>query len=197
VTDVPVLDSPDGALIDNLVADIIDSANRHVGIASEAIERLTSYPALAARYGDFNLGLDFHGTGGRLLRRDIHRRLLDKGMSLRQIAAQTGASHMTVQRDLVTNVTEPEPEDAAEAPDLVTNVTEPEPAPVAALPRPPDAGPRWLALRDLMTALAEFSDADLYAASVPERNRQSAAKRLRKLGEHVARIAWLLEGGSR
>jgi len=172
-------DSPDGALIDDLVADIIDSANRHVGIASEAIERLTSYPALAARYGDFNLGLDFHGTGARLLRRDIHRRLLDKGMSLRQIAAQTGASHMTVQRD------------------LVTNVTEPEPAPVAALPRPPDAGPRWLALRDLMTALAEFSDADLYAASVPERNRQSAAKRLRKLGEHVARIAWLLEGGSR
>src|SRR3990167_8710199 len=115
VVSLPVPDSPDGALIDDLVADIIDSANRHVGIASEAIERLTSYPALAARYGDFNLGLDFHGAGGRLYRRDIHKQLSDKGMSLRQIAAETGASHMTVQRDLVTNVTEPEPEEIGRA----------------------------------------------------------------------------------
>ena len=155
MTDVPVLDSPDGALIDNLVADIIDSANRHVGIASEAIERLTSYPALAARYGDFNLGLDFHGTGGRLLRRDIHRRLLDKGMSLRQIAAQTGASKDTVRRD----VSDETPEEGG----AVSDETPDEPSDLHEAALPIDPGERgFVAL--IRGVIRELEEAELVNA---------------------------------
>jgi hypothetical protein len=38
--------------------------------------------------------------GGRVARRDIHKRLREKGMSLRQIAAETGVSVGTVHADL-------------------------------------------------------------------------------------------------
>jgi hypothetical protein len=54
-------------------------------------------PRLLARYGDFNLGLTF---GSRVVRRDIHKALAAKGLSVRQIAASTGASKDTVNRDL-------------------------------------------------------------------------------------------------
>lgn len=90
-----------GDLVDDLVADLIDAEQRHVRVATETLEKLTTqYPQLAERYGDWNIGLSFTGMGGRVARQDIHRRLREKGLSLRAIAAQTGVAEATVRRDL-------------------------------------------------------------------------------------------------
>lgn len=54
----------------------------------------------------------------------------------------------------------------------------------------------WDALLAAIDALAGLSghDANEVAATVPERRRAATAKRLRKLGSYLGRIAWTLEG---
>lgn len=91
----PVADN--GDLIDDLVADIIGQAQGHVSLAQDAIEKLTQDQRLLDRYGDFNLGLTFGSTTGRAA---IHKALKAKGLSVRQIAAQTGVNRETVRRDV-------------------------------------------------------------------------------------------------
>jgi hypothetical protein len=92
--------STDHAIIDDLVADIIDSARKHVSVANESIGKLTTDQRLIDRYGDFNLGISFSGPGGIPARAAIHRALKDKGLSQRQIAEVTGTPRTTVERDL-------------------------------------------------------------------------------------------------
>lgn len=170
-------------IIDDLVADIIDSAQKHVRIAAEDMERLTSYPVLAERYGDFNLGLDFGGTGGRMLRRDIHLRLREKGMSLRAIAATTGVSHEQVRQD-VKNLTAGEGEAVNDLTDLSHD--EPEHTP---------PGPYWVPLQGTVKAVRSLTDKPVaeVAASVPSQRRASTAKRLRELGRYFGAVAMQLE----
>lgn len=61
---------------------------------------------------------------------------------------------------------------------------------------PPTDTSDWTALQGLMEALAVFTanDAARIAATVPQRNRAATARRLRKLGSYLGRIAWTLEG---
>lgn len=92
-------DSPDGELVDDMVTDALMDAKRHADLATATVRRITSDPRLKTRYGDFDLELKFSGTDGRVARADLHRALRDKGMSTREIAAQTGASQSTVMRD--------------------------------------------------------------------------------------------------
>lgn len=95
-----------GDLVDNLVADIIDHAGKHVKVAQDAIERLTTqYPELTDRYGDWSLGISFSNVP---VRREVHKALRAKGMSVRQIAATTGATKSTVNRDLQPEPTVPD-----------------------------------------------------------------------------------------
>lgn len=182
-------DSPAGDLIDDLVADIIDSANRHVGVARDSIERLTSYPALAERYGDFNLAIDFGGQGGRMLRRDIHRALRDKGMTLRAIAAETGVPKSTVADDLA-SLSETGHDDADELSETGHEDDSHD------LPDPTPPGPYWSTLGEVVKPLRGLTDlppTDV-AASVPSRRRAGTAKTLRRLGTYLGAIALELEG---
>jgi len=95
MTTAPIPD--DGAIIDDLVADIIATAGANMKIAEDAFRKLAEDPRLLARYGDFNLGLTF---GSKVIRRDVHKALQAKGMSIRQIAATTGTPTTTVHADL-------------------------------------------------------------------------------------------------
>lgn len=54
----------------------------------------------------------------------------------------------------------------------------------------------WLALVTLMKHIESMAAIDVaeVAASVPERRRVATARRLRRLGTHLGRIAWTLEG---
>lgn len=61
--------------------------------------------------------------------------------------------------------------------------------------KPIDAA-AWSALGGVIDAIESLagSDAAYVAAAVPERRRAATAKRLRKLGTYLGRIAWTLEG---
>ena len=62
--------------------------------------------------------------------------------------------------------------------------------------KPIEPGPEWAALVSVMDAIEAMTDSDAayVAATVPERRRAATAKRLRKLGTYLGRIAWTLEG---
>ena len=188
----------DSDLVDDLVADIISDASKHVQVARESVDRLTNDERLLGRYGDFRLGLDFGGHDGRVLRADIHKALKAKGMSVRQIAAQTGVSPMTVSRDTAPpKPSVPDGTDSEREPVPTGTPTE-QPADEAPPAYPYNPNPEsWAALRSLLKTLEHFADAEAYAASVPVANRATTVRKLRGLGERLARIAWLLEGGVR
>lgn len=72
-------------------------------------------------------------------------------------------------------------------------------------PEPPTAKPKeepteetdshWSALVSVMESIEALSiDASAMAATVPSRRRATTAKRLRKLGTYLGRVAWSLEG---
>lgn len=62
-------------------------------------------------------------------------------------------------------------------------------------PNEPDAH-LWDALTSVMDAIEALSESDApsIAATVPDRRRAATAKKLRKLGTFLGRIAWTLEG---
>ena len=116
----------DDALIDDLVADIIDQSGQHMKVAQDAITRLTTeYPALTERYGDWALGLSI---GSIPARKVIVAALHEKGMSNRQIAAKLSVSEPTVRRDLAASNDAPvEPEPASNDAPVEPDEAEPEP----------------------------------------------------------------------
>lgn len=94
-------DTPEGPVLDRLVALFVATESGHAEVTRQGVEALTTeFPELAERYGDWNLGLAFAGSGGRLLRADVARKLEEKGLSQRAIAKQLGVSKTAVQRDL-------------------------------------------------------------------------------------------------
>lgn len=61
---------------------------------------------------------------------------------------------------------------------------------------PIEPAPEWAVLVQVMDSIDALSssDAAYLAATVPNRRRATTAKRLRKLGTYLGRIAWVLEG---
>lgn len=136
--------------------------------------------------------------------------LVESNWSNRQIAAVAGVSRNTVNELAQTVPVEDRPaktlgadgkERPAFRPRLDPTPYEYGAAPIQPTPTedPPIASepdPEWLALSDLMDRIESLSksDAAYIAAVVPERRRAATAKRLRKLGTYLGRIAWTLEG---
>lgn len=85
----------------------------------------------------------------------------------------------TVTAEVIEPAPEPAPEPEAEQEDV----------PIAA----PDPT-TWRSLVSVMEAIEALDGADEMAAGVPERRKAATARRLRKLGTSLGRIAWTLEG---
>lgn len=135
--------------------------------------------------------------------------LTESNWSNRQIAAVTGVPEQTVRRELRRNGAVERPTrtlgaDGKERPafrprlDPIPYITATPPAEPLAAEEPietPDPEV-WTALAGVMDAIEALSDSDaaFVAATVPNRRRAATAKRLRKLGTYLGRIAWTLEG---
>ncbi len=62
----------------------------------------------------------------------------------------------------------------------------------------PIAEPKhWMALKSVLDSMERFAatDAASVIAAIPDRRRAATARKLRKLGTYLARIAWTLEKG--
>lgn len=126
--------------------------------------------------------------------------LEESNWSNRQIAAVAGVSHQTVGRELVQMDQLPQrPAETLGADgkyrparvirEVPAQVIEPEEdAPIAR----PDLWPDLERVMDAIEVLSEC-DAAQVATTVPDRRRLTTAKRLRKLGTYLGRIAWTLE----
>lgn len=126
---------------------------------------------------------------GRAERQEAVAELKAAGMSTRAIGSVLGVHHGTVARD-------------------VANAT-PDPTPITGLdgktyqpPSPKEEEPieystaAWVDLAGLMESLEGLLTRDTteLAAAVPTRRRAATARKLRKLGTGLGRIAWTLEG---
>jgi hypothetical protein len=126
---------------------------------------------------------------GRTERQEAVKELHDVGMSTRAIGSVLGVHHGTVARDVANATTEPTPITGLDG-----KTYQPPP------PRQEESieysTAAWVDLAGLMETIErtlERDAADL-AAAVPSRRRAATARRLRKLGTGLGRIAWTLEG---
>lgn len=141
--------------------------------------------------------------------------LTESNWSNRQIAAVAGVSEGYVRKQLRTDTQLERPAKTLGAdgklralprprldptPDpYFARTAEPVAAPVVIEPEVPTASepaPEWAVLVQVMDSIDALSssDAAYLAATVPDRRRAATAKRLRKLGTYLGRIAWALEG---
>lgn len=135
--------------------------------------------------------------------------LTESNWSNRQIAAVAGVSPQTVTNvvaELSTNGQLPDrPTETLGADGKVRNYPrlDPEPysygltsGPTVTQEDPPIDDALWDSLMAVIDAIEGLAgrDAASIAATVPERRRAATAKRLRKLGTYLGRIAWTLEG---
>lgn len=108
---------------------------------------------------------------GRSERKQIVAQMSEAGMSTRAIGTTLGVTHPTVIEDLRS--------------DVGRNLPPTEEEPIARA---------WDQLREAMSAVESLPDARECAATVPNRRRAATARRLRRLGVDLGRIAWQLEG---
>ena len=139
--------------------------------------------------------------------------LTESNWSNRQIAAVAGVSEGTVRAELRSSTQLDRPPETLGADGKLRTVSplrprlDPtpyvyeRPAAVAAptvvvLEEAPIDDALWDALMATIDAISGLAghDAASVAATVPERRRAATAKRLRKLGTYLGRIAWTLEG---
>jgi hypothetical protein len=119
------------------------------------------------------------------------------GMTQREAAAALGVGNGTIARDVAPSGAQPTPpfdEDPSPvAPSGAKAPVEPEEETPTDDPADPEA---WRALVQVMDSIEALfsSDAAYLAATVPVRRRATTARKLRKLGTELGRIAWSLEG---
>lgn len=114
--------------------------------------------------------------------------------STRQVAAVAGVSHQTVMRAQSPGPNGPPAVTGADGKSYPRVVREVKAEIIEEAPIAND--PSWLALLSVLDSIEALSNSDAayVATTVPERRRVATAKRLRKLGTYLGRIAWTLEG---
>lgn len=178
-------DSRDQAWLDAHVERLADGieaataiwANWHQG---RNVGRL--YPGMTA--GDYIESLGHRLTLGEALQ-------VMPNASSREVAKAAGVSFKTVTRARAVSDDTPAAVTGADGKQYPARVV----APIAE-ETPPIDDALWDALMAAIDALSGLADKDAteVAATVPERRRAATAKRLRKLGTYLGRIAWTLEG---
>jgi hypothetical protein len=128
---------------------------------------------------------------GREERRDVVAGMRQSGMSTPAIASALGISKATAWRD----ATSPN----VEVPAVITGtdgVDRPATVPRAIGPGVDVVGPIWIHLVATLYGLDAVlsSGASVIADAVPKRRRAATARKLRKLGTGMGRVAWTLEG---